>query len=923
MIVTRIEDALDLLKAKELGIDIETDTHDCHWEHNWKRGLSYNADITFLSVYAGPRYPTLVLQAQKTEVPYSIDVVEYDDIEGYRWVKRDHALIERRCLKDEWVLLGSPIAPFENQNIAWRPSGTQGHYGYLTEKRPLTKFEYRFSDNEIIFLRQLLNRPITVIGHNLIFDARHIWGRLKVPVHPELKGWCTQAMNIFLLGYEQDPYRPRGGLNTLLDVYEREVSPLPIKEKSFLKDMKGARGMLHGQEEEDILRYVAWDAKASYEIALVQSEKEYEIPPGYANTFDQLLEYELDYMRWCISVCSRGIRLDTEYLKKMWIELEKIVLEEVTYLRTDSEILGSVNKLRKLVFEDWGINFPTDDDVLVHPELLTDTSAWAMSDDALKWYEETIEDEVQKDLITHLRRAKKSYERIRSLGETFRHSETDGRIHTLLSRHTVTGRNNSGSPNLQNLTFRGEYSDKGLLIADPGFVLIEQDYSNAEVWTIAMNAHDDVLAKACCSTDFHSVAARGYFGAEAWDSADKKERKHMRTLGKAVTFGVNYGMRAKSLSAKLTMDSGTLVVFEEADRLINGMARTFSKTAHAMDETTRFSKAHEFVRLWTGRIVKVLSYFQDGKRRSVKDYTGWNSRAQGGVGENVTQAIVKRESWLKGGGYKSWDCLQVHDSTLSQIALEEYEEIIQPLIVIMQNVVPESWLNRTLPYRARFLVTVDHSENSGKWGWRDGVEYPFDKRAYVNAWGFHQLAEGQEEAPTWINEWGYGEDALSKELAYLETLGIKAAPINVDDFIQKRVSTLLSDLMDRMSHYAQGRSLEDYIKRILELIQRMDLNRYRELLESLQAVAASPTEDISDEDLRKFVHMLTRVYPYHNHYYDISELWPRAQRHQDLAVDCVADWLDLQMGAAIQIFKKLMRNYPETAIFLLDSVVSA
>lgn len=929
-IVTRIEDAQSLLKAKVIAIDCETDTHDYHWQKNWARGLSFNADITHLSIHAGPKHPTLVLKAERTEVPYAVDEVVYDEIEGFQWKAVDYDLVERRCLKDEWVLLGSPTERFENHNIIWRPSYLKGHYGYISEKKPRTKFLYRFSDAEIKFLHQLLNRPITVIGHNLIFDARQVWGRLKIPVHPQLKGWCTQAMNIFLLGYEQDPYSPRGGLNGLLDVYEREVRKLTREEKSFLKGMKDARGILHTQDEDDILRYVAWDAVAAYEIALVQSEKEYEVPPGYPFTFDQLLEYEKDYMRWCIEVCSRGIRLDVDYLKRMWLELEQIVHEETTYLNIDREVLGSVDKLRKVLFEDWKVPKPSEEDVLVHPELKTKTDGWAMSDDALKWYANNATDEDLKDSLHHLRNAKRAHERIRSLAETYRHAETDGRIHTLLSRHTVTGRNTSGSPNLQNLMFRGDssipsgkYTDRGLLIADPGHVMVEQDYSNAEVWMISANAGDDVLAKACCSTDFHSVAARGYFGAERWDNADRKERKYMRSLGKSVTFGVNYGMMAKSLATKLTQDSGTIVTYEEADQLIQGMRRTFRKTAHAMDETTKFAEKHEYVILWTGRLVKVPSFYKDGKKVKVKGYAGWNSRAQGGVGEAMTQALVQRSDWLKDNGFQTWDCLQVHDSIITQVKIDEYLDVIQPLIGIMQNVVPESWCNRTLPYRARFLVTVDHSENSGKWGWRDGMEYPFDTRSYVNYWGFHQLEEGQEEAPTWINEWGYGEEALAKELAYLESIGIQTQIEEIEEqFTRRNVSTLLSDIMDRMSYYAMGQNLDDYLERLAEIIQRMDENRYKVLVEHLQAAAASEPEQISDQDVRKYVHLLNRVYPYHNHFYDISELWPRAQRHEQNAVAFVGDWIDLQIQSAVQIFKRQIRNSPESAFSRLDALIS-
>lgn len=104
---------------------------------------------------------------------------------------------------------------------------------------------------------------------------------------------------------------------------------------------------------------------------------------------------------------------------------------------------------------------------------------------------------------------------------------------------TVTGRLSSRNPNLQNIPRNNDI--KRMFVADKGNVLIQADYSQAELRVIATLAKDDYLKNVFNEgRDVHGELARQHFG--------ENYTKEERVKAKSVVFGLAYDMGASHLA---------------------------------------------------------------------------------------------------------------------------------------------------------------------------------------------------------------------------------------------------------------------------------------------------------------------------------------------------------------------------------------
>lgn len=356
------------------------------------------------------------------------------------------------------------------------------------------------------------------------------------------------------------------------------------------------------------------------------------------------------------------------------------------------------------------------------------------------------------------------------IDEFLAHAERDGKIHSVISRLTRTTRFSSTTPNLQNLNM---HVASGYLIAPPGYRLVELDYSNAENKTGAMTAADNEFAWATETGDFHSNMARNYF-KESWADAERRDDvdtlKLLRFLGKSVTFGTAYGMGAVKLAASLKK------TFEEAKIILQNKERAYPKVTIKKREVSdkaqeRVNKGYmPYITLWTGMRVIIPTFWKDNKKEAA-GYKGWNYVQQGGVAEMISRACVAITEWLLDTEYWSYIALNVHDSLVLAVKIEEYETIMPQIIRIMCEQMPEKYCRRTSP-KIHFVSEVG-PENAFKWGFQDGVEYPWSMDYFINQWGIHELPDEvlekelfKREAPTWIGPVHEGW-TLENEMAQL------------------------------------------------------------------------------------------------------------------------------------------------------------
>lgn len=147
---------------------------------------------------------------------------------------------------------------------------------------------------------------------------------------------------------------------------------------------------------------------------------------------------------------------------------------------------------------------------------------------------------------------------------TKKYIEEDGRVHTGFKVHgTVTGRLSSSQPNVQNIP----KVMRRIYCAPPGYVLIDADYSGAELRVLAYVSGDEQLIRTFKEgRSLHKEVAREFFGPNYTDE------QYMRA--KAVNFGIAYGRKAFSLAVEMNISQ------EEAQSYIDQWYAKFPQ-AHA------------------------------------------------------------------------------------------------------------------------------------------------------------------------------------------------------------------------------------------------------------------------------------------------------------------------------------------------------
>jgi len=131
------------------------------------------------------------------------------------------------------------------------------------------------------------------------------------------------------------------------------------------------------------------------------------------------------------------------------------------------------------------------------------------------------------------------------------HWDGHWRIHTqILSTRTGTGRYAQKNPNLQNIPIRTKEGAliRSCFVASPGMVLVDSDYSQIELRTLAHLACERVMIEVFKQGgDLHTKTATQAFGL---DVSEVDPILH-RLPSKTVNFGVVYGMSGPALFVQL------------------------------------------------------------------------------------------------------------------------------------------------------------------------------------------------------------------------------------------------------------------------------------------------------------------------------------------------------------------------------------
>ena len=293
----------------------------------------------------------------------------------------------------------------------------------------------------------------------------------------------------------------------------------------------------------------------------------------------------------------------------------------------------------------------------------------------------------------------------------------DDRVRSMFSQTKETGRASSSRPNMQNLGKTIEEKYKGIfklhgkdlgmnytyplrsvISARPGTVLVEADYTGAELAIMAWQSGDknmiDHVRRANLPEDhpdhydIHSNVAVNTFRLNC--PATKKGLKDIgksgiRTAAKAVVFGYAYGQGADSTARKAKQE-GVIISVREAQELIDGLVAMYPKLPLYFNECKSRVKHPGWMSNAFGRYRR-FSPSED--RLVVAEYErqSMNFPIQSAVADAMSCALDHIYSYRSAApvGMTYDIILQVHDAVILEVPYACVEWVVDTVLPVCMS----------------------------------------------------------------------------------------------------------------------------------------------------------------------------------------------------------------------------------------------
>lgn len=233
---------------------------------------------------------------------------------------------------------------------------------------------------------------------------------------------------------------------------------------------------------------------------------------------------------------------------------------------------------------------------------------------------------------------------------------------------TRTGRMSSRNPNLQNLpkdTKNIGWSIRDAFKAPIGQKFIIADFSQIEIKLGAYLSKDPVMIKAFENgIDLHKYIVTVISG-KPYDQVTPEERQ----LGKAINFGLMFGMRGKKLKDYAAMSYGVRLTELEADKAFMAYHKTYKVYSAWCDDQREKCRKLGFVRTPMGKMRKLLE--EELFTRAV------NTPVQGGASEAMQISLVKLEEELD--PTQAWLISTIHDEA-QVLSLNSYVQTANSML---------------------------------------------------------------------------------------------------------------------------------------------------------------------------------------------------------------------------------------------------
>lgn len=360
--------------------------------------------------------------------------------------------------------------------------------------------------------------------------------------------------------------------------------------------------------------------------------------------------------------------------------------------------------------------------------------------------------------------------------------DIDGRVRTHLYPTAETGRWKSSRPNLQNISksrdpdyermLGHEYKHKlrSILMASPGYSLVEFDYKGAELYVMAIMSGDEQMIEHTERAnnypdegydqygnpmkdgkfphpmyyDIHSNVAVQTFQLKVNDYVNKKPgfqkpahellglpigapcpptkyalaaigKIHFRTLAKNVIFGIAYGRGAKAIALQ-AKEQGVQVSPDQAQMVIDSIFQLYPGLLPLFDDAKERAIQYKWLCHCFGRYRRFPTAM-DYKLEGEFERQAMNFPIQGTVASAVDRGLARLQLCIEENHLED-DIrllLQIHDAGLTEARHKRIDFLTKELIpYAMQRCVPiyptklDGTPTGTGPYYLGIDVTVEH-----------------------------------------------------------------------------------------------------------------------------------------------------------------------------------------------------------------------
>lgn len=340
------------------------------------------------------------------------------------------------------------------------------------------------------------------------------------------------------------------------------------------------------------------------------------------------------------------------------------IREEIAFLIGDVKIgaNASTSAFKRYLFHDLGL--PVLKTTAKYQEAADDATMILLAD----WCRENRPELVRLfELVQEYRRwgkMKGTY-----LDGYLRHvNNATGRIHPdLMPLGTETGRFAARNPNLQNMPRKGSdpVGIRKMLVAPPGCLILELDYSQVELRVGAFYCRDEKMLETYREGgDIHAQTTSVIYHIPVEQAADKNAEnfKERRTIAKNCNFGVFYGLFPRGLQNTLKFKAGLDASVADCEENIANLKAGYPKLSRWQEAVKRQATARRYSETWLGRrryLPGIVS--EDWGKKSFAERCAMNTPIQGTAADIVKLAMARIVAVLP---EYPWICpvLTVHDS---------------------------------------------------------------------------------------------------------------------------------------------------------------------------------------------------------------------------------------------------------------------